>query len=267
LLEEETAMFDFKDMFDLTGKTALIIGPTYEGLGHAQAVGLAQFGADVIIAGENPEGEGKICGAIRAAGKRSGHYPVNVTSEDSVGNMVKAIVSDFGRIDILVNDFSTRVRLPAVNFPIDEWQKVMDYNARGCFICCKEVGRVMVENNYGKIINHSSVRAQYGFPGGYAAYCASKGAIDTLTKTLAVEWAPFHVFVNAIAPTFCKSISHDSTFAETDNDFMKMVLSRIPMGRLGVPGDFVGPALFLASKASDFFTGHTLFVDGGVTAW
>jgi gluconate 5-dehydrogenase len=267
MMKEKKGMFDFRDLFDLTGKTALVIGPTYEGLGHAQAVGLAQFGADVLIAGQNPGGELKICDDIRTAGKRSVYYPVDVTSEDSVGQMVKAIMADFGRLDILLNDFSTRVRLPAVDFPVDEWQKVMDYNARGCFICCKEVGREMVKNGYGKIINHSSVRAQYGFPGGYAAYCASKGAIDTLTKTLAVEWAPYHVFVNAIAPTFVQNVSSNSTFAETDQAFMKMVLSRIPLGRLGLPGDFVGPALFLASKASDFFTGHTIFVDGGVTVW
>jgi gluconate 5-dehydrogenase len=261
------SMHNYKTIFDLTGKTALIIGPTYEGIGHAQAAGLAQFGADVLIAGDNTTDENKICDDLRASGNKSQHFTVDVTSEESVRNMVGEILAGHKHIDILVNDFSTRIRLPALDFPVVEWQKVMDYNARGCFICCKEVGKEMVKNRYGKIINHSSVRAQFGFPGGYMAYGASKGAIDTMTKTLAVEWAPYNVFVNAIAPTFTENIAHDTAFAEPDDAFMKMAKSRIPMGRLGIPHDFVGPVLFLASKASDFFTGHTLFVDGGVTIW
>jgi len=260
-------MNTYSHIFDLTGKTALVVGPTYEGIGHAQAMGLAQFGADVLIAGEGSDDLDEMAAEIRRTGRRSEVFLADVTSEDSVREMVSAIVSRFNRIDILVNDFSTRMRRPAIDFPVAEWQKVMDYNIRGCFICCKEVGAEMVKNRSGKIINHSSVRAQYGFPGGYAAYSASKGAIDALTKTLAVEWAPHNVYVNAIAPTFLKPNAKDVVFSEPDPEFMRMVLSRIPLGRLGEPGDFVGPALFLASKASDFFTGHTLFVDGGVTSW
>lgn len=260
-------MMNFRQLFDLSGKTALMIGANYDGIGHAQAVALSQFGADVIIAGDNPENDFKVFKDVLLSGNNSKCISVDVTSEISVTNMVSEVLEDFPRIDILFNDFSTRLRMPAVDFPADEWQKVMDYNIRGCFICCKEVGKVMVEQNYGKIINHSSVRAQYGFPGGYAAYCSSKGAIDALTKTLAVEWAPFHICVNAVAPTFTQTASHDTAFRETSDEFMKMVLSRIPMGRLGVPADFVGAALFLASGASDFFTGQTLFVDGGVTCW
>jgi NAD(P)-dependent dehydrogenase (short-subunit alcohol dehydrogenase family) len=260
-------MRDYRSMFDLTGKTALVIGPTYDGIGHAQLLGLAQFGADVVVAGEKPEDLTGIASDVRGLGRRSDVFPVDVTSEESVRGTVEAMLGVFGRIDILVNDFGTRVRRPAVDFPVAEWQKVMDYNIRGCFICCKEVGAEMVKNRSGKIINHSSVRAQYGFPGGYAAYSASKGAIDSLTKTLAVEWAPYNVFVNAIAPTFLRPNPRDAVFSEPDPEFARMVLSRIPLGRLGEPGDFVGPALFLASSASDFFTGHTLFVDGGVTSW
>jgi NAD(P)-dependent dehydrogenase (short-subunit alcohol dehydrogenase family) len=260
-------MKDYRELFDLTGKVALVIGPAYEGIGHAQAVGLAQFGADVLLGGQNSDDLDQIAAELLELGRRSAVFTADVTSEESVRGMVQEVVAGFDRIDILVNDFSTRVRRPATDFPVDEWQKVMDYNIRGCFICCKEVGAQMVENRSGKIINHSSVRAQYGFPGGYAAYSASKGAIDALTKTLAVEWAPYDVFVNAIAPTFCKPSPRDTAFAEPDQEFVRMVTSRIPLGRLGEPGDLVGPTLFLASAASDFFTGHTLFVDGGVTSW
>jgi NAD(P)-dependent dehydrogenase (short-subunit alcohol dehydrogenase family) len=258
---------DYGDLFDLANKVALVIGPTHEGIGHAQALGLAQFGADVLLAGQNHEDLRQISAEIQKLGKRSASFAADVTSEESVRGMVKEVVSGFGRVDILINDFSTRIRRPATNFPVDDWQQVMDYNIRGCFICCKEVGAEMVKNRSGKIINHSSVRAQYGFTGGYAAYSSSKGAIDALTKTLAVEWAPYNVFVNAIAPTFCRPGPGETNFSEPDPEFARLVLSRIPLGRLGEPGDFVGPALFLASSASDFFTGHTLFVDGGVTSW
>lgn len=260
-------MVDYRGLFDLSGKVALVVGPAHQGIGHAQAVGLAQYGADVLVAGTDLQDLSLISREIEEEGRRSAVLAVEVASEESVRAMVEEALSGFGRIDILINDFSTRVRRPATDFPVEEWQKVMDYNIRGCFICCKEVGAEMVKNRGGKIINHSSVRAQYGFPGGYAAYSSSKGAIDSLTKTLAVEWAPYNVFVNAIAPTFCEPSPKDVAFAEPDPEFGKLVLSRIPLGRLGKPGDFVGPALFLASESSDFFTGHTLFVDGGVTTW
>ena len=260
-------MKDYRGMFDLNGKVALVIGPAHQGIGHAQAVGLAQFGADVLLAGTDLQSLGLISREVEESGRRTGVFAAEVESEQSVRSMVKEVISGFGRIDILINDFSTRLRRPATDFPVEEWQKVMDYNIRGCFVCCKEVGAEMVKERRGKIINHSSVRARYGFPGGYAAYSSSKGAIDSLTKTLAVEWAPYNVFVNAIAPTFCEPSPTDAAFSEPDPEFVKLVLSRIPLGRLAAPGDFVGPALFLASGASDFFTGHTLFVDGGATSW
>jgi gluconate 5-dehydrogenase len=181
--------------------------------------------------------------------------------------MVKSALEVFPRLDILVNDFSTRIRKPAVAFPVEEWQQVMDYNTRGAFLCCQGVGREMVKQGYGKIINHSSVRGKYGLPSGYAAYCASKGAIDTMTKTLACEWAKHNVLVNAIAPTFVNTKTKDTTFAEPDPAFVKMVTDRIPLGRWAELEDFIGPTIFLASSASDFVTGQILYVDGGVTTW
>ena len=253
------------NLFDLTGKVALLIGGSPGGIGHAQAMGLAEHGADVIMANDSLEDAEKVADEIRATGRQSMAIKVDVTQEQSVTEMVKQILEAFTRIDILVNDFSTRIRKPMVDFPVEEWQQVMDYNTRGTFLCCQAAGREMVKQRGGKIINHSSVRGKYGLPSGYAAYCSSKGAIDTLTKTLAFEWAKNNVMVNAIAPTFVKTKS--VTFAETDSAFIKMVTDRIPMGRWGVPEDFVGPTLFLASKASDFVTGQILYVDGGVTTW
>jgi gluconate 5-dehydrogenase len=253
------------NLFDLTGKVALVIGGNPGGIGYAQALGLAEHGADVIMASSSLDDSKKVADEIRALGRQSMAVKVDVTQEQSVADMVKRALEAFPRLDILVNDFSTRIRKPAVDFPVEEWQQVMDFNARGTFLCCQAVGREMVKQRSGKIVNHSSVRGKYGLPSGYAAYCSSKGAIDTLTKTLACEWAKYNVLVNAIAPTFVKTSS--ATFAETDPEFIKIVTDRIPLGRWGVPEDFVGPTLFLASKASDFVTGQILYVDGGVTTW
>jgi NAD(P)-dependent dehydrogenase (short-subunit alcohol dehydrogenase family) len=255
------------DLFDLTGKVALVIGGAPGGIGYAQALGLARYGADVIMASSNLDESEEVANEIRSLGKQSMAIKVDVTQEQSVADMVKQAVQVFPRIDILVNDFSTRIRKPAVDFPVEEWQHVMDFNIRGTFICCQALGRGMVKQKSGKIINHSSVRGKYGLPSGYAAYCSSKGAIDTLTKTLACEWAKDNVLVNAIAPTFVETKTKDTTFAEPDPAFVKMVTDRIPLGRWGVPGDFVGPTIFLASRASDFVTGQILYVDGGVTTW
>lgn len=255
------------DIFDLSGKVALVVGGAPGGIGHAQALGLAEYGADVIMASNNLANSEEVADEIRALSRQSLAITVDVTQEKSVVDMVKRALEKFPRIDILVNDFSTRIRKPAVDFPVEEWQYVMDFNIRGTFLCCQAVGREMVKQHSGKIINHSSVRGQYGLPLGYAAYCSSKGAIDTLTKTLACEWAKYNVLVNAIAPTFVETTTKDTTFAETDPAFVKMVTDRIPLGRWGVPNDFVGPTVFLASKASDFVTGQILYVDGGVTTW
>jgi len=257
-----------KNLFDLTGKTALVILTDEGGIGDIQARGLAEHGADVIIASIKPNAADKVSEKIRGIGKQTLSLNVDVTSEPSVKDMTEKLLNQFPRVDILINDFSTRIRQPATDFPIDEWQQVMDYNTRGCFICCKIVGREMVKQQSGKIINHSSVRGQYGLPGGYAAYCSSKGAIDTLTKQLAVEWAPYNVQVNAIAPTFVETPTKPGdVFAEPDQAFVDMVTARIPMGRWGRLEDYVGPAVFLASDASGFVTGQILYVDGGVTSW
>jgi NAD(P)-dependent dehydrogenase (short-subunit alcohol dehydrogenase family) len=252
-----------KGFFDLTQKVALVTGAA-EGIGPAQATVLAEYGADVVVAGPQPAAIEKLADQIRALGRKTMWIEVDVSQENSVSHMVEGVMKAFPRIDILVNAFGFRIRHPAVSFPVQEWQQVMDINARGTFVCCQAVGRVMLEQRAGKIINHSSVRGAYGLPSGYAAYCASKGAIDTLTKTLACEWAPSNVQVNAIAPTF---VEIGDNRRREDPDFVKMVTGRIPMGRWATLDEIAGPTLFLASKASDFVTGHILYVDGGVTTW
>jgi len=252
------------DLFDLSGKVALVVGGA-GGIGHAQALGLADFGADVIVASRKLEHLEPVAKEIQAKGRKSLAVTVEVTQEKSVVAMVDSILKKFPTIDILVNAHGLAIRKPADTFPIDEWQQVMDINTRGTFLCCQAVGRVMIKQKSGKIINLSSVRGRYGLPANYAAYCASKGAVDTLTRTLACEWAKHNVLVNALAPTVVETELTRPALA--DPAFAQQMRGRIPLGRWAMPEDIVGATIFFASKASDFITGQVLYIDGGVTTW
>jgi NAD(P)-dependent dehydrogenase (short-subunit alcohol dehydrogenase family) len=217
------------------------------------------------VASRNLEHLEKVVEEIKTKGRKSLAVTVDVVQEKSVTDMVKRILDKFPSIDILVNAHGLAIRKPADSFPVDEWQQVMDINTRGTFICCQAVGRVMIKQRSGKIINLSSVRGRYGLPGGYAAYCSSKGAVDTLTRTLACEWARYNVLVNAVAPTIVETELTRPALA--DPDFAKQMKSRIPLGKWAMPEDIVGATIFFASKASDFITGQVLYIDGGVTTW
>jgi NAD(P)-dependent dehydrogenase (short-subunit alcohol dehydrogenase family) len=252
------------DLFDLTGKIAIVVGGA-GGIGHAQALGLADAGADVVVASRKLEHLEPVAKEILAKGRKTLAVSVDVTQEQSVAAMVDSVLKKFPHIDILVNAHGLAIRKPADSFPIDEWQQVMDINTRGTFLCCQAVGRVMIKQRSGKIINLSSVRGRYGLPADYAAYCASKGAVDTLTRTLACEWAKYNVLVNAIAPTIVETALTRPALA--DPNYAKMMKSRIPLGRWAMPEDIVGATIFFASKASDFITGQILYIDGGVTTW
>lgn len=251
-------------LFDLTGKVALVVGGG-GGIGHAQALGLADAGSDVIIASRKLEHLEPVVNEIKARGRKSLAVSVDVTQEKSVQEMVDAILKKFPRIDVLVNAAGIAIREPADIFPIDEWQQVMDINSRGTFLCCQAVGRVMIKQKSGRIINLSSVRGRYGLPSGYAAYCPSKGAVDALTRTLACEWAKHNVLVNAVAPTIVETDLTRSALA--DPAYAQQMKSRIPLGKWALPEDIVGATVFFASKAADFITGQILYIDGGVTTW
>ena len=252
------------NLFDLTGKVAVVVGGG-GGIGRAQALGLADAGADVIIASRKLEHLEPVVKEIKAKKRKSLAVSVDVTQEKSVQAMVDAILKQFPRIDILVNAAGIAIRKPADSFPVDEWQQVMDINTRGTFLCCQAVGRVMIKQKSGKIINLSSVRGRYGLPAGYAAYCPSKGAVDTLTRTLACEWAKHNVLVNAVAPTIVETDLTRTALA--DPAYAQQMKSRIPLGKWALPEDIVGATIFFASKASDFITGQILYIDGGVTTW
>ncbi len=251
-------------MFDLTGKVALVVGG-HGGLGQAIALGLAEAGADTVVASRNLKALQAVAREIEGKGRKSLAVTVDVSNEPQVKSMVESILKSFPRLDILVNAAGLAIRKPADSFPIEEWQQVMDINTRGTFLCCQAVGRVMIQQQGGKIVNVSSVRGRYGLPAGYAAYCPSKGAVDTLTRTLACEWAKYNVLVNAIAPTVVETDLTKELLA--DPEYAKTMKARIPMGRWALTEDIVGPTIFFASDAANFITGQILYIDGGVTTW
>jgi len=247
------------DRFRLDGKVALVVGGN-KGLGQAMALALASAGADVCVVGRGPAGLEETARAITELGRKGMFIAADVTDEAQVGRMVAQMMEAFGRIDVLVNSQGAVYLQPTIEFDTQEWQRVIDVNLKSLFLCCKHVGRVMLSQGKGKIINISSVR---GFQGRAQdpAYAPSKGAVNQLTHSLAIEWGPQGINVNAIAPVFTRTAM--SAPSLDDPTTRAWVLGRIPMGRVGELDDLFGPVVFLASNASDFVNGHVLLVDGG----
>ena len=251
------------ELFDLSGKTAILTGGA-GGIGRALALGMAKCGADIVVADLQPDSFKETADDIKALGRQVTVLTVDVTEERSVSDMVEKAIEMFDHLDILVNAAGIAIRQPADNFPVDEWQKVMDINVRGTFLACQLVGRVMIKQGGGKIINISSVRGRFGAPKDYAGYCTSKGAVDALTRTLACEWGKQNVLVNAIAPGTVETELVRPMLAKPED--AARLKARIPVGHWAMPEDLVGPVVFLASKASDMITGQVIYIDGGMTA-
>ena len=259
----EQKAVDIKNMFNLKGQVAVVTGGG-GALGSAMALGMATYGANVVVTGRTLSTLENTVNKIKELGVESLAVACDTSKKDEVENLVKATMAKFGKIDILVTSAGIAKRFPAEDFPVDEFDQVMDVNVKGTFLCCQAVGRVMKEQGGGKIITVSSVRAFAGHPGGYAAYGTSKGAINALTVQLATEWAKYNINVNAIAPTILWT---PLTQQVLEDDKLKQIfLSRIPMGRAAQTDDMVGTTVFLASAASNFITGQIVYVDGGCTA-
>jgi len=249
-----------KELFDLSGKIAIVTGGS-RGIGNAIAEGLASAGASVIIAARNAEQVEKAVETIRAMGLAAASHPVDVTSRASVQQLATDVLKQFGRIDILVNSAATIRRMPIEEVTDEQWEAIMNANLRGVFLCSQVVGIEMIKQRQGKIINISSNIAQVLQPL-RGVYAVTKAGVSQLTRVLALEWAPYHINVNAIAPAPTMTDINRKYFEEHPDDLQKRIQS-VPMGRLGDPKDYVGMAILLASKASDFVTGQTIFVDGG----
>jgi NAD(P)-dependent dehydrogenase (short-subunit alcohol dehydrogenase family) len=247
------------DRFRLDGKVALVVGGS-KGLGQAMALGLAAAGADVCVASRGPAGLDETAEAITKLGRNGTCFAIDATDEAQVENLVAFMLKTYGRIDILVNSQGVAKLQPADETDIDVWQSVIDVNLKSLVLCCKHVGRVMLQQGKGKVINISSVR---GFQGRAKdlAYAPSKGAVNQLTHSLAIEWGTKGIQVNAIAPAFTRTAMAAPHL--DDPETRAWILSRIPMKRPGELVDFMGPVVFLASDASSFVNGHVLLVDGG----
>jgi NAD(P)-dependent dehydrogenase (short-subunit alcohol dehydrogenase family) len=248
------------DLFNLSGRVAIITGGS-RGIGFAIAQGLASSGALVVIGASNPDGAEAAAAKIRAGGSQAKSIAVDVTKRDSVQDMMARTMEDSGQIDILVNCAGIIVRKPIEEIIDTEWDSIMDVNLRGVFLCSQVVGREMIKRKQGKIINISSNIVRVLQPG-RGIYAVSKAGVSHLTKVMALEWAPYRINVNAIAPAPTMTDLNKKFFDEHPED-LKERLRSIPLGRLGDPQDYVGTAILLSSRASDFITGQTIFVDGG----
>ncbi len=247
---------------DLTDRIAVVIGAT-SGIGKAIALGLADAGADVVPTGRRAKLTKQAARDIEARGRRSLAITADVSDADSLQALADATIEKFGKVDILVNAAGRTVRRPTLEVSDAEWNEIMDTNLTGMLRACRVFGYYMIERRYGRIINIgslTSVVALYEV----AAYGASKAGVAALTKSLAVEWAPHNVCVNAILPGVFRTALNEGLLDGTDRG--RELLMRTPMQRFGQPEEVAGAAVFLASDAASFVTGHLLAVDGGFLA-
>lgn len=251
-----------KDLFSLAGKVAMVTGAS-AGIGREIALGYAHSGADIIAVAQNEERLNSLKAEVEGLGKRCMIFRANLVSTEKIQELVDTAVAKMGRIDILANVAGVNVHKPAEEMTEEEWDFVYNVNIRTLFFLCQSVGKVMLENGYGKIVNISSTFGFVGFAG-RSAYGSTKAAVTNLTKTLALEWSSRGINVNGIAPGPVRTPAREELFSKPE--FFNNLIAKVPIKRVADPIDIVGPAIFLASQAASFVTGETLLVDGGYCA-
>jgi len=263
-----------KQLFDLTGRVAIVTGGSI-GLGRQMAEGLAEMGADLVLCAREKERCYQAAEELQQLGVKAIALGCDVKNPDSIQEMVEATLSQFGRIDVLINNAGISWGAPVEEMRLEDWNKVIETNLTGTFLCAQAVGRVMIRqgrgengagrNSAGKIINIASVAGLGGAPTELPAigYHASKGGVISFTKDLACKWASHNIQVNAIAPGWFPTHMSNRVLEH----HQELFLSHIPLRRFGNEHDLKGAAVFLASAASNYVTGHVLVVDGGQSAW
>lgn len=248
------------DSFRLDGRVALVTGAG-KGIGEGIAVGLAEAGADLALVARTPSDLERVAGQIRALGRRAVPVPCDLSDAAAIPAAVTKTTDVYGQIDILVNCAGIQRRMTVLDATVEGWERVINTNLRSVYFLTQSVGRLMVEQRRGKVISIASMTAYRGFHM-ISPYGISKASIANFTKYLAVEWAPYNIQANAIAPGW---IATPMT-AQMGADRVRWVCEHVPQGKFGTPRDVAGLAVFLASSAADYITGQTIPVDGGFLA-
>jgi NAD(P)-dependent dehydrogenase (short-subunit alcohol dehydrogenase family) len=247
--------------FDLTGRTAIVTGAS-RGLGQTFGRALAHAGADLAVTSRTLDSLRPFCDEITALGRRITPLELDQRDHDSIQRMVAAAIDALGHVDILVNNAGCNIRKPAVDVTWDDWNTILDTNLRGTFFVAQAVARHMIPRRYGRIINIGSVTSVNGYAG-LAPYGASRGGVKQMTMSLADDWGPHGITVNCLAPGWFKTAQNSVLYE--NHEWVTYLSDRIPLKRPGKVDDLEGAVVFLASDASEYITGQTLLVDGGIT--
>lgn len=251
------------DLFNLEGRVALVTGSSH-GLGMAVAIGLGQAGATIVINGTSQARLDQAVKEYAEQGITVHAYRFDVTNEEEIDKNVTQIEAEVGAIDILVNNAGIIKRIPALEMSLEDWSQVINIDLTAPFLMSRRVAKGMKERGYGKIINMCSMMSEVGRDT-VSAYAAAKGGLKMLTKNLATEWARYNIQVNGIGPGYFAT-SQTAPIRVDGHPFNEFIIKRTPAARWGNPEDLSGAAIFLASSASDFVSGHILYVDGGILA-